>query len=72
MPIIKNGMGKGEGQSFQCHPVHMLYRSLYYYHLTDINTEIEEVILNFNLCRLKECKLRSHINWQEMFKPKRH
>ena len=55
------------------HPVHMLHRYLYYYYcLTDINTEIKEVIFNFSLCKVRECRLRSGVNWQEMFKPKRH
>ena len=60
------------------HPVHMLQRYFYYYYyyyyycLPDINTEIKEVIFNFSLRKVRECKLRSSVNWQEVFKPKRH
>jgi hypothetical protein len=50
----------------------MLHSHLYYYCLTDINTEIKEVIFNFSLCKMRECKLRSGANWQEVFKPKRY
>ena len=46
--------------------------TLYCYCLTDINTEIKEVILNVNICTLREYKLRSGVNWREMFTPKRH
>jgi len=53
------------------HPFHMLHRYLYYCPTT-INTEIKGVIFNFSLCKLRECKLRSGVNLQEMFKPKRH
>jgi hypothetical protein len=54
------------------HPVHMLQRYLYYYCLTDINTEIKEVIFNFSLCKVRQCTSRIGVNWQEMFKPIRH
>ena len=58
------------------HPVHMLHRYLYYYSysycLIDIKTEVKEVIFNFSPCKVSECKLRSGVNWQEMFKLKRH
>jgi len=54
------------------HPVHTLHSFLYFYCLTDINTEIKVVIFNFSLCNMRQCTLRSGVNWQEMFKPKRH
>ena len=53
------------------HPFHMLHRYLYYCPTT-INTEIKGVIFNFSLCKLRECKLRSGVNLQEMFKSKTH
>ena len=52
------------------HPILMLHRYLNYYCLTDINREIKEVIFNFSLCKVRECKLRHDVNWQEVFKPK--
>ena len=52
---------------------HDLYLLVLYYHCpTDINIEIKEVIFNFSLCELRECKLRSAVTWKEVFKPKRH
>jgi hypothetical protein len=53
-------------------PFHMLIRYMYYYCLTAINTGIKEVLFNFSSCKVRECKLRSGVNWQEMFKSKRH
>jgi len=36
-----------------------LYVPVLYYHCsTDTNTEIKEVIFNFSICKLTECKLR--------------
>jgi len=32
-----------------------------YYCFTDIDKEIEEALFNFSICRLTECKLRSHV-----------
>jgi hypothetical protein len=49
-----------------------LYVLVVYYHCpTDTNTEIKEVIFSFSVCKLKECKLRCEVNWQEVFKPKK-
>jgi len=49
-----------------------LYVIVVYYHCpTDTNTEIKEVIFNFHVCKLKRCKLRCEVKWQEVFKLKK-
>jgi hypothetical protein len=40
--------------------------------ITHINTGIKEAIFSFSLSKVREHKLESGVNWQEMFKPKRH
>jgi hypothetical protein len=39
-------------------PAHMLHRYLYYYLLTDINTEIKAVIFNFSLYKSDRVQIK--------------
>ena len=52
---------------------YVLYVLVVYYHCpTDTNTEIKEVIFNFSICKLRVCKMRYGVNWQEVFKNKKN